>query len=106
MTVRPATDVSAMRIHMLKLLIKTVHYSIQKKNVVSVISAGSSNDGYSPDPEYTVTVHSSDCFEDCNINYYVMKSEDVTAGSYPVIECLKIDRGNDEVNFVITPESE
>ena len=81
-------------------------YSIQKKNVVSVISAGSSNDGYSPDPEYTVTVHSSDCFEDCNINYYVMKSEDVTAGSYPVIECLKIDRGNDEVNFVITPESE
>ena len=66
------------------------YYRLQKKDIVSVISSGSN----------------SDCFEDCNINYYVMKSEDVTAGSYPVIECLKIDRGNDEVNFVITPESE
>lgn len=65
-------------------------YSIRKQNIVSVISSGSGND----------------CFEDCNINYYVMKSEDVTAGSYPVIECLKIERGNGEVNFVITPESE
>lgn len=81
-------------------------YSIQKKNIVSVISSGSGNDGYSPDSEYTVTVHSNDCFEDCNINYYVMKSEDVTAGSGSVIECLKIDRCNGEVNFVITPESE
>ena len=65
-------------------------YSIRKQNIVSVISAGSG----------------SDCFEDCNINYYVMKSEDVTAGSYPVIECLEIYRSDDGVNFVITPESE
>ena len=66
------------------------YYRLQKKDIVSVISAGSG----------------SDCFGDCNINYYVMKSEDVTAGSYPVIECLEIYRSDDGVNFVITPESE
>lgn len=66
------------------------YYRLQKKDIVSVISSGSN----------------SDCFEDCNINYYVMKSEDVTAGSYPVIECLEIYRSDSGVNFVITPESE
>lgn len=66
------------------------YYRLQKKDIVSVISSGSG----------------SDCFEDCNINYYVMKSEDVTAGSYPVIECLEIYRSDSGVNFVITPESE